>query len=222
MSTLAFRQGLVSWRYVLGLVLLCFALLLVLAMTPRGAAESPDGLIEKLTTEMLTSIRTDPKVRAGDVVEIEALVDAVIMPHVDLVRTTQLSVGRRWHTATPEQQAELVESFRVLLLGTYAGALSEVRDETVRLKPQRALAEATSLIVRSEIIGRAEPIELAYRMERIDGVWKIFDLSVLGVWIVNTYRGQFRPVLNKDGIAGLISSLADRNQRNAAKRSPNK
>lgn len=221
MTDLAYRQALVSWRQILGLVLLCLALLFVLALTPYGEVESPDSLIEKLTTEMLTSIQTDPNVRDGDFSGIEALVDAVIMPHVDLERTTQLSVGRSWREATPKQRVELVESFRVLLVATYAGALSELRDETVRLKPQRASDEASTVIVRSEIIGRAEPIELAYRMERVGGTWKIFDLSVLGVWVVNTYRGQFRPILSKQGIAGLISSLADRNQRNSAKRSRN-
>lgn len=176
----------------------------------------PDMLIDRLSNEVLTKIKADPAIRDGDFNRISSLVDSTIMPHVNFKRMTALAVGRGWRKATPDQREALTREFRVLLLRTYSGAMAQIRDETVRMKPLRAAADADEVIVRSEIIGRGDPIQLNYRMEKEGSAWRIFDLNVLGVWLVETYRNQFGQIINSKGVDGLIDVLTRKNQQFAA------
>jgi phospholipid transport system substrate-binding protein len=145
-----------------------------------------------------------------------ALVDSKIMPNVNFARMTASAVGRGWKQATPEQQKRLQEEFKILLVRTYSGALAEVKDQTISMKPLRAAAADTEVVVKSEIKGRGNPIQLDYRMEKSGDSWKIYDLNVLGVWLVETYRAQFAQEINASGVDGLIAKLAERN-KNAKK-----
>jgi phospholipid transport system substrate-binding protein len=176
------------------------------------SAEAPDVLIKRLSTEVLDSIRSDKSIQAGDTSKVIALVDSKIMPNVNFTRMTSAAVGRGWRQATPEQQKRLQEEFKILLVRTYSGALAEVRDQTISMKPLRATPEDTEVVVKSEIKGRGDPIQLDYRMEKAATGWKIYDLNVLGVWLVETYRSQFAQEINASGVDGLIAKLADRNK----------
>jgi phospholipid transport system substrate-binding protein len=180
------------------------------------ATEGPEVLIKRLSTEVLDTIRADKAIQAGDSSKVIALVDSKIMPNVNFTRMTASAVGRSWRQATPEQQKRLQEEFKVLLVRTYSGALAEVRDQTIAMKPLRAAAEDTEVVVKSEIKGRGDPIQLDYRLEKASTGWKIYDLNVLGVWLVETYRSQFAQEINANGIDGLISKLTERN-KNAKK-----
>jgi phospholipid transport system substrate-binding protein len=175
-------------------------------------AEAPDVLIKRLSTEVLDTIRSDKNIQAGDTSKVIALVDSKIMPNVNFTRMTSAAVGRGWRQATPEQQKRLQEEFKTLLVRTYSGALAEVRDQTISMKPLRAAAEDTEVVVKSEIKGRGDPIQLDYRLEKGAAGWKIYDLNVLGVWLVETYRSQFAQEINANGIDGLIAKLSDRNK----------
>jgi phospholipid transport system substrate-binding protein len=175
-------------------------------------AEAPDVLIKRLSTEVLDSIRADKNIQSGDTTKVIALVDAKIMPNVNFTRMTSAAVGRGWRQATPEQQKRLQEEFKTLLVRTYSGALSEVRDQTISMKPLRAAPEDNEVVVKSEIKGRGDPIQLDYRLEKSANGWKIYDLNVLGVWLVETYRSQFAQEINASGVDGLITKLADRNK----------
>jgi phospholipid transport system substrate-binding protein len=175
-------------------------------------AEAPDVMIKRLSTEVLESIKADKGVQSGDTSKVVALVDTKIMPNVNFTRMTSSAVGRGWKQATPEQQKRLQDEFKILLVRTYSGALSEVRDQTISMKPLRGSSEDTEVIVRSEVKGRGDPIQLDYRMEKSATGWKIYDLNVLGVWLVETYRAQFAQEINANGIDGLITKLADRNK----------
>ncbi len=180
------------------------------------ATEGPEVLIKRLSTEVLDTIRADKAIQAGDTSKVIALVDSKIMPNVNFVRMTAAAVGRSWRQATPEQQKRLQEEFKTLLVRTYSGALAEVRDQTIAMKPLRAAAEDTEVVVKSEIKGRGDPIQLDYRLEKTATGWKIYDLNVLGVWLVETYRSQFAQEINANGIDGLVAKLAERN-KNAKK-----
>jgi len=178
---------------------------------PAGA---PDELIRTLSTDILERIKADEALKAGDIQKLSRFVDDVVMPNVNFERMTSLAVGRGWRTATPEQQKQLMTEFRSLLIRTYAGALSAVKDQTVRVRPLRAAPDDTEVVVRSEIVQpRGEPIQLDYRLEKANSAWRIYDLNVLGVWLVETYRNQFAQEINARGIDGLIRSLAERNRR---------
>ena len=181
----------------------------------RAADEAPDEMIRRLSVDVLSTIKADKDVQNGDVRKIIAFVDSKIMPNVNFTRMTASAVGRNWRQATPEQQKRLQDEFKSMLVRTYAGALSQVKDQTINVKPLRAQSTDTEITVRTEILGRGEPIQLDYRMEKTAGGWKIYDLNVLGVWMVETYRTQFAQEISARGIDGLITTLAQRNTNGA-------
>lgn len=177
--------------------------------------EAPDAMVKRVSTEVLSAIKADPAIQAGDVNRIMALVDAKIMPNVNFSRMTSSAVGRYWRQATPEQQKRLQDEFKTLLVRTYSGALGEVKDQTLSFRPMRSKPEDTEVVVRSEVRGMGDPIQLDYRLEKTSSGWKIYDLNVLGVWLVETYRTQFAQEISAKGVDGLIASLAQRNKSNA-------
>jgi len=187
----------------------------------QAADEGADAMILKLSNEVLDNIKADQAIKNGDINRLMSLVDTKIMPNVNFPRMTAASVGPGWRQATPEQKKRLQEEYKILLVRTYAGALQQVDDMSVTLKPMRAAPEDKEVVVRTEVKGKAatEPVQLDYRMEKTPGEgrgWKIYDLNVMGVWLVQTYRSQFAQEVSAKGIDGLISSLVDRNKANAA------
>lgn len=197
-------------------------ILMAQAFAPaRATDEGADAMILRLSTEVLDSIKADASIKSGDINRIITLVDSKIMPHVNFQRMTAASVGPGWRQATPEQKKRLQEEYKILLVRTYAGALQQVDDMAVSVKPMRAAPEDKEVVVRTEVKGKpgTEPVQLDYRMEKAPGTergWRIYDLNVMGVWLVQTYRSQFAQEVNAKGIDGLISSLVERNKANAA------
>ncbi len=207
-------------RRTLSLLMGTLLSLAMLAATPlvRAAAdEAPDALIKRISVDVLDNIKADKTVQSGDMTRVISLVDTKIMPNVDFTRMTASAVGRNWRQATPEQQKRLQDEFKTLLIRTYSGALSQVKDQNISVKPMRGVAAAdTEVVVRTEIIGNGDPVQLDYRMEKSPSGWKIYDLNVLGVWLVETYRTQFAQEINAKGVDGLIASLIQRNKTNVA------
>jgi phospholipid transport system substrate-binding protein len=197
---------------------LLFGAAVAFVQPARAADETPDALVKRLSTDVLETIKSDPTIKAGDVNKIMLLVDSKIMPNVNFQRMTASAVGPAWRTATPEQQKRLQDEFKTLLVRTYAGALDQVTDQTVTIRPFRGSPDDTDVLVRTEVRGRGDPVQLDYRLEKTPGQgagWKVYNLNVLGVWLVDTYRTQFAQEINKSGIDGLISALAARNKGNA-------
>jgi phospholipid transport system substrate-binding protein len=185
----------------------------------HAADESPDALVKRISSDVLDTIKADKSIKAGDVDKIMALVDAKIMPNVNFQRMTASAVGPAWRQATPEQQKRLEEEFKKLLVRTYAGALDQVSDQTVSVRPFRGSLDDNEVLVRTEVRGgRGDPVQLDYRLERTPGEaggWKIYNINVLGVWLVDTYRTQFAQQINTKGIDGLIDALVSRNKSNS-------
>lgn len=210
---------------------LCAALLTVLTPASQAqsanaptvaaaAAQSPDQLINRLSNELLDAVRADKSIQAGDTKKVLAIVDERVVPYVSFQRMTSSAVGRYWRQATPEQQASLENEFKTLLMRTYAGALSQVKDQTVAIKPSRNLPEDEEQIVRTEVRGGGgDPVQLDYRVEKSPTVgWKIYDVNVLGVWLVENYRNSFAQEISKGGIDGLIAKLSERNKSAASRK----
>lgn len=198
------------------------SLLLGVLISPAAnaqQAERPDQLVGRISAEVLAAAKSDPEIQSGNPRRILQLVRDKIMPHVDFERMTALAVGRHWTRATPEQQQRLTEEFRDLLVYVYSGALAQVNDDKVVVKPLRGNFRDGETEVYTEVVqprGR-EPIELNYRLVREPSGWKIYDMSILGVWLVQSYRGSFSSQIRDGGIEGLIASLERRNDNLAAK-----
>ena len=183
------------------------------------AGKAPDALIKEVSSDVLDAVKADKSIKQGDVNKVIALVDAKVMPHVNFQRMTASAVGRYWRQATPEQQKRLQDEFKILLVRTYSGALAQVQDQTVELKPMRAGADDKEVVVKTEIKGRGDPVQLDYRLENVGGEWKVYDINVLGVWLVENYRNSFSQEIGASGIDGLINKLAERNKAAGAAKS---
>lgn len=206
-----FRNRTTAWRAWLTAAMLGLSFSLAHAQ----AAKAPDALIKEVSTDVLNALRADKSIKQGDVQKVILLVDQKVMPHVDFQRMTSASVGRYWREATPEQQKQLQEQYKILLVRTYSGALAQVQDQTVELKPMRTNPDDKEVVVRTEVKGRGDPIQLDYRLEQTPDGWKIYDVNVLGVWLVQSYRSSFAQEIGANGVDGLIKKLTERNSRPA-------
>lgn len=197
--------------------------LATVAFAAAGAAaapaiEAPDTLVKRISNDVIETAKNDKDIQAGNQKRVMDLVESKILPHVDFQRMTALAAGRFWRTATPEQQKQLSNEFRTLLIFTYSGALSQIKNETVEFKPMRADPADQEVEVRSQVnVQRGEPIQLNYRLAKTPAGWKIFDINVLGAWLVETYKGNFAAEISKGGVDGLIKKLAERNKQLANK-----
>lgn len=206
-------------RFFVFCVSLIAALSTAVPLPAWAADEAPDALIKRLTQEALDTIEADAAVQAGDLARIMVLLDEKVMPYLNFQRMTASAVGPGWRQATPEQRARLQAEFKTLLVRTYAGAMSQAKNLSFEVRPMRSSPEDKEVIVRTLIKGRGDPVQLDYRLEKTPGEgagWKIYNLNVLGVWLVDTYRSQFAQEINARGIDGLIATLTERNKANAA------
>ena len=174
-------------------------------------AATPDGLIKTIVTDVMVSVKADPEIQKGNIPRVVELVEKKIVPYTDMRRTTQLAMGRNWSKATPEQQNQLIIEFKNLLIRTYSGALSQLRDQTVQYKPLRSSPSDTDVIVRTVVIGKSDPIPLDYRLEKTNEGWRVYDVNIMGAWLIEAYRNQFTNQINQNGIDGLIKFLQERN-----------
>ncbi len=181
--------------------------------TAPAANAAPDELIKKLSTDVLDSIKKDKGLQNGDFAKLQQLVDEKILPYVNFEKMTQLAVGRGWRQATPEQRQALSREFRTLLVRTYSGAMSQVQEHQIKMLPFRP-SNPDDVVVRTQVVApRGDPIQLDYRLEKTQAGWKIYDVNVLGVWLVENYKNSFASEINQNGIDGLIKSLSERNRQ---------
>ena len=181
------------------------------AQTPGAVGNTPDGLVKYVVEDVMNTIKSDKAIQSGDLRKINALVDQKILPYSDFQKTTRLSMGRNWSKATPQQQALITQEFKTLLIRIYGGALAQVKDQKVQYKPFRGSADDTDVVVRTLVVGKGEPIQLDYRLEKTAAGWKVYDINILGAWLVESYRNQFNDQISKGGVEGLIQFLQQRN-----------
>lgn len=181
-------------------------------------APAPDAFIKGITDEVFATVKSDKGIQQGDLRKLQSMVDSKIMPNVNLQRMTATAVGRSWRQATPEQQKRLQEEFKNLLVYTYAGAAAQIKDQTIEYKPMRNRPDDNEVVVRTLVRNKGDTIQLDYRLEKADGGWKIYDVNVLGAWLVQTYQSSFAQEVTASGIDGLIGKLVERNKQLAAKK----
>jgi len=174
---------------------------------------TPDGLIKTVVSDVMASVKSDPEIQKGNIPRIVDLVDKKILPYADMRRTTEMAMGPNWKKATPEQQAQLVTEFRNLLIRTYSGALSQLRDQTFQFKPLRAAPDDKEVVVKTVVIGRGDPVPIDYRLEKTANGWRVYDMNIMGVWLVEAYRNQFANQISQNGIEGLVKFLQERNKQ---------
>lgn len=186
----------------------------------QGASvtQAPDAFIKVITADVFATVKSDKALQSGDIHKVTQVVDTKIMPFVDFQRMTASAVGRNWRQATPDQQKRLQDEFKTLLIYTYAGAASQIKDQTIEYKPMRNRPEDTEVVVRTIVRGKGDPVQLDYRLEKTADGWKIYDVNVLGAWLVQTYQSSFAQEVSASGIEGLIAKLVERNKQLAAKK----
>jgi len=189
-----------------------FTLGLVLGAGVALAQEAPDALVKRVSQDVMATIKSDPKIAAGDQARIKEVIETKLLPNFDFERITALAMGRNWRQASPEQQKQLVDQFRTLLVRTYSGALSQYRDQTIDFKPLRADAGATDVNVRTEVVRQGQqPVQIDYGLAKGPNGWKVYDVIVGGVSLVTNYRDEFNEQIKNGGVDGLIASLQKKN-----------
>lgn len=184
---------------------------------PVAAQEAPDVLVKRISLEVVDAAKADKEIQAGNQKRVLDLVEAKILPYIDFQRMTSLAAGRFWREATPEQKRQLTNEFRSLLVYTYSGAISQIKDQKLEFKPMRSEPGDTEVEVRSQVVQpRGEPLQLNYRLEKVGSGWKIYDVNVLGAWLVETYKGNFAAEISKGGVDGLIKTLTEKNKKLSA------
>ena len=192
---------------------------MALAQTPDQS--TPDGLIKTVVSDVMASVKSDPEIQKGSIPRIVDLVEKKSVPYTDMRRTTEMAMGPNWKKATTEQQAQLVFEFKNLLIRTYSGALSQLRDQTVQFKALRAAPDDQEVVVKTVVLGRGDPVPLDYRLEKTANGWRVYDMNIMGVWLVEAYRNQFANQISQNGIDGLVKFLQERNKQLAAAKPAN-
>ena len=185
------------------------------------ASTPPDALIKMVVTDVMATVKSDPDIQKGNIPKIVDLVEKKIVPYTDMRRTTEMAMGPNWKKATPEQQTQLSMEFKNLLIRTYSGALSQLRDQTVQFKALRAAPDDKEVVVKTVVLGRGDPVPLDYRLEKTANGWKVYDMNIMGVWLVEAYRNQFSNQISQNGIEGLVKFLQDRNKQLATAKTAN-
>jgi phospholipid transport system substrate-binding protein len=205
------------------LVALLSSLFLAVGSASAQAVDqsTPDGLIKTVVSDVMASVKSDPEIQRGNIPRIVDLVEKKIVPYTDMRRTTEMAMGPNWKKATPEQQAQLVSEFKNLLIRTYSGALSQLRDQTIQFKPLRAAPDDKEVVVKTVVIGRGDPVPLDYRLEKTANGWRVYDMNIMGVWLVEAYRNQFANQIGQNGVEGLVKFLQDRNKQLATAKPAN-
>jgi phospholipid transport system substrate-binding protein len=199
------------------LIVLVFSLWLAWPAA-AGEAMAPDALAKNVTDEVIAVLRADKDIQSGNAKKVIELVENKVLPHFNFTRMTRLAVGANWRQASPEQQKQLTNEFRTLLVQTYAATLTAYRDQKVEFRPLRVQPSDTDVLVKSSIIQSAgKPVTVDYRMEKTDNGWKVYDVVVADLSLVQNYRGTFNSEVQKGGVDGLIKALADKNKQLTAK-----
>jgi phospholipid transport system substrate-binding protein len=187
-------------------------------VSPAIAAEtSPDTLVENTAQEVLTIVRQDKELQAGNTAKILDLVEAKILPHFNFLRMTRLAMGKNWRNASPEQQQELVKEFRTLLVRTYSNALSTYSDYNITVEPLKSKADDTDTTVKTKVVQDGhQPVDIDYSMEKTNDGWKVYDVTVAGVSLVTNYRSTFNSQIREGGVEKLIKTLSEKNRSLAA------
>ncbi len=185
------------------------------------AVAPPVQVVKNLTDSVMDAVRNDPALKAGNASKVEQLVETKVLPFLDFRRMTASAVGPAWRRATPQQRQQLEQQLKQLLIHTYSGAIREIKDQTVQYLPLRAASDATSVVVRTRVLNNGELVQLDYRLIKLGDDWKISDVNVMGIWLVDNYRGVFAQEINSKGIDGLIAVLAKRNKELAQARPAN-
>jgi len=181
-----------------------------------GAQEAPDAVVKRVAEDILAQVRSDKDLQAGNLTKAKQILETKLVPNFDFARMTALAMGRNWRVATPEQQKQLTDEFRTLLVRTYSGALANYRDNTMDYKPLRMNPGDTEATVRTEVRrpGQAA-VQIDYSMEKLPEGWKAYDVIVGGVSLVTNYRDEFNDAVKSSGIDGLIATLAKKNSAGA-------
>jgi phospholipid transport system substrate-binding protein len=175
---------------------------------------APDVLVKTITEEVVTVLKEDKDIQAGDTKKVASLIETKVLPHFNFTRMTRLAMARNWRLASPDQQAVLTNEFRTLLVRTYSTAISSYREQKIDYKPLRAKPEDTEVTVKAEVRqpGATQPVSIDYEMEKTSNGWKVYDVKVGGVSLVTTYRETFAAEVKDRGVDGLIKSLAEKNR----------
>ena len=177
------------------------------------AQEAPDALIKRVASDVIATLKSDKDLQSGNKQKLYALVEGKIASNFDFMRMTALAMGRNWSKASPEQQKLLSQEFKVLLIRTYSGALTNYQNHVMDFKPLRMQPSDTDVVVRTTVTQPGgQPVPIDYNLEKTPEGWRAYDVTVGGVSLVTNYREEFNNAIRDGGVDGLIKTLQSKNK----------
>lgn len=196
------------------------ALSLLLASNFLYAGMEPDELVKKTSEDVISVVKTDKDIQAGNQDKIFKLAEEKILPNFNFEKVSRMVLGKNWTNASPEQKTAFQQEFKTLLLRTYATALSKYKNQVIDYKPLRMENGATNATVKTAILqDGGQPIAVDYALEKKGDDWKVYDIVIEGVSLVTNYRSQFAQEIRQNGLDSLIKKLAEKNSASSRKAS---
>jgi len=177
----------------------------------RAEVQAPDELVKKLAAEMTQAVRNDPELQNANSIKISDFVQKNIVPRFDFDRITQIAMGRNWAKATQSEQKQIASEFGKLLTRTYSNAISTLKDLDVEVKTTRVTTPNVDVTVKTQMIGRAQPVTIDYGLINSPAGWKVYDVTVEGISLVAAYRDEFNGLVSSSGVQGVIDALKKKN-----------
>jgi phospholipid transport system substrate-binding protein len=188
---------------------------LFIATFAQAELMPPDQLVKQITQETYVYVNQDPSLQKGDITKFVEWADKTILKDFDFNRMAKLAVGKDWRQATPEQQKQLIQEFRKLLVRTFANAFVGIkREQTMEYKPFKMNPDDQKVVVKTLIVKPGgKPIDVNFSVEKLTDSWKIYDVSMAGVSMITNYRDAFSQEIQNNGIDGLIKLLSEKNKQ---------
>lgn len=195
-------------RVLSGLLILA----LLLPAPGMGADQQPGDVIRSATAKVLAALKERPQIRS-DPLQLNAVIEQHILPHVDLLSLSRLTLGKNWRAATGEQRSQFAREFGSLLIRTYSTALTGYTSNEIQYVSATVSANKQRALVRTRIVEAGEaPLPVDYSLRLVDNVWQVYDVTIEGVSLAISYRSSFAQEIRDHGIDGLIHRLGERNR----------
>jgi phospholipid transport system substrate-binding protein len=197
-------------RYAIVLATLWLGAAAAFAQAPAApaAGESPSEVVQNSAQAMLTELDKDRDAYRKDPAKVEALVSKYLLPHFDTDFSARLVLGQYWRTATPEQRKHFVDAFYHSLLTNYGSALAAFTSDRLKIFPTNVDPGSARATVRTEVKrDSGDRVSVNYYMRKTHDGWKAWDVVIDGISYVNSYREDFGPQIESQGIDAVIKRL---------------
>lgn len=192
-----------------------FSGLILLLTSMLAYAQDPAEFVKGVSNEMLKTLQAQHAQLKGNPDKIVPIVNRLLVPYADVEEMSRAVMGKYWNEATPAQRTRFEAEFTRLVVRTYAAAFEQYTNQTIefgRTIPIGTSGDKAEVKTIIKQTGGAPPIPVNYRVLKKGDNWKVYDINVEGISLINSYKSQFAAQIAKMGIDNFINEMAKRNK----------